>query len=176
MARHTRASNLESRSARLKLPVAKKPVFTRIGDGVGLGYRRNKTAGAWIVRAADGKGANWTKAFATADDFEEADGGIILNFWQAQDRARVLASGGKNDDANDGKLFNVRQALERYQTDLKARGGDPANATRFRVHLSEHLINKTVALLTSGDLRHWRDSLINKGLGPASINRIKRRV
>ena len=116
MARHTRASNLESRSARLKLPVAKKPVFTRIGDGVGLGYRRNKTAGAWIVRAADGKGANWTKAFATADDFEEADGGIILNFWQAQDRARVLASGGKNDDANDGKLFNVKQALERYQT------------------------------------------------------------
>ena len=34
------------------------------------------------------------------------------------------------------------------------------------------MINKTVALLTSADLRHWRDSLINKGLGPASINRI----
>ena len=34
-----------------------------------------------------------------------------------------------------------------------------------------HLTNKTVALLTSRDLRQWRDSLIDKGLAPASINR-----
>ena len=99
MARHIRAFNLETRSARLKLPVAKKPVFARIGDGVGLGYRRNRTAGVWVVRVADGRGANWTKAFATADDIEEANDGAILNFWQAQDRARVLAGGGKNNDA-----------------------------------------------------------------------------
>ena len=171
MPRHIRASQLESRSARLKLPVAKKPVFTRIGTGVGLGYRRNQTAGAWIVRVADGKGANWTKAFAAADDFEEADGGAILNFWQAQDRARVLASGGNNDGSGDGKPVDVKRALDCYEADLAARGGDVANVARVRLHMSEHLINKTVALLTSGDLRHWRDSLINKGLAPASTNR-----
>src|SRR5215471_13331701 len=112
MARHARASNLESRSARLKLQVAKKPIFTKIGDGIGLGYRRNKTAGIWVVRAADGKGGNWTKAFATADDFEEADDGKVLTFWQAQDRARRLASAGKNDEADDGKLVTVKQALD----------------------------------------------------------------
>ena len=84
MAQHTRASNLETRTARLKLPVAKKPMFTKIGDGIGLGYRRNQTAGTWIVRAANGKGANWTKAFAIADDFEDANGEKSLNFWQAQ--------------------------------------------------------------------------------------------
>ena len=95
---------------RLILPVAKKPIFTRIAAGVGLGYRRNKTVGAWIIRAADGKGRNWTKAFATADDFEEADGGAILNFWQAQDRARILARGGENNDADNGKLTGSAQA------------------------------------------------------------------
>ena len=169
--RHIRASQLESRSARLKLPVAKKPVFTRIGTGVGLGYRRNQTAGAWIVRVADGKGANWTKAFAAADDFQDADGGAILNFWQAQDRARVLAGGDNNDGSGDGKPVDVKRALDCYEADLTARGGDVANVARVRLHMSEHLINKTVALLTSGDLRHWRDSLIHKGLAPASTNR-----
>ena len=106
-----------------------------------------------------------------ADDFEEADGGTTLNFWQAQDRARVLASGGKNNDADDGKLISVKQALDRYEIDLEARAADTANVARVRLHLSEYLISKTVALLTSRDLRQWRDCLINKGLAPASINR-----
>jgi len=39
------SSTLETRSARLKLPIAKKPLFVKIGHGVGLGYRRNRTAG-----------------------------------------------------------------------------------------------------------------------------------
>ena len=137
MARHTRASNLESRTARLKLPVAKKPIFAKIGDGIGLGYRRNQTAGTWIVRAADGNGANWTKAFATADDFEDADGEKMLNFWQAQDRARGLVCNSKNQGADDGKLINVKEALRRYEGDLKMRGGDIANVARVRIHLPE---------------------------------------
>ena len=35
---------------------SKKPTFVRIGDGLGLGYRRNRTAGTWVVRVADGLG------------------------------------------------------------------------------------------------------------------------
>ena len=42
MARSVRSSNLETRSARLKLPVAKKPFFVKIGPELGLGYRRNR--------------------------------------------------------------------------------------------------------------------------------------
>jgi hypothetical protein len=48
--------------------VAKKPVFAKIGPGLGLGYRRNATTGTWVVRAADGQGGNSTKAIGTADD------------------------------------------------------------------------------------------------------------
>src|ERR1700730_9749718 len=41
-----------------------------------------------------GMGATWTKAFAVADDFEDADGGLVLSYFQASDIARRLARGG----------------------------------------------------------------------------------
>jgi len=42
-----RSSTLEHRTPRLKLRIAKKPLFIRIAPGVSLGYRRNRTAGTW---------------------------------------------------------------------------------------------------------------------------------
>src|SRR5262245_46281055 len=108
MARRPRSSQLETRTARLKLPVRKKPHhFTEIGVGIAVGYRRCKGAGRWVVRVADGKGGNWTKAFAVADDHEDADGSNVLDFWVAQDRARALARGG--DD--NGRPCSVDEAL-----------------------------------------------------------------
>jgi integrase len=170
MARSARAAKLETRAVRLKLPVAKKPVFAKIGPRVGLGYRRNQTAGTWVLRVADGRGGNWTKAIGNADDFEEADGNNTLDFWQAQDRARVIARVGRDGDGDDGKPVTVKRALDRYEADLKTRSGDIANVTRVRVHLSETLASKRVALLTARDLRHWRDGLA-KHLAPATVNR-----
>jgi hypothetical protein len=46
-------------------------------------YRRNKTNGSWIVKASDGHGAYWTKAFAQADDFDDSDGKTVLTFYEA---------------------------------------------------------------------------------------------
>jgi hypothetical protein len=65
----------------------------------------------------------------------------------------------------------VAQALERYEADLKTRGGDVANVARIRLHLSEALAKKTIALLSARDLRHWRDGLAKKKLTPATVNR-----
>src|SRR5687768_6955431 len=97
MARNIRSAKLENRTNRLKLPVARKPIFERIGDGISLGYRRNQVAGTWVVRVADGKGGSWTKAIGMADDHEDANGKSILTFWQAQDNARLVARGGEED-------------------------------------------------------------------------------
>jgi integrase len=172
MARSTRSGKLETRTARLKSAVRKKPYFVTVAPGVGLGYRRNKTAGSWVVRAADGKGGNWTQAFAVADDFEDANGTDVLNFWQAQDRARVLARGGRDADEDSGKPVTVAQMIDRYETDLRARGGDVYNAQRVRVHLPDVLASKTVALLAAPrEFRHWRDGLVKKGLAPSTVNR-----
>jgi integrase len=172
MARSTRSAKLETRTARLKSPVSKKPYFVAVAPGVGPGYRRNKTAGTWVVRAADGRGGNWTRAFAVADDFEETNGTDVLDFWQAQDRARVLARGGKDGDEDSSKPPTVAQTIDRYEIDLKARGGDVYNAQRVRLHLPDVLAGKTVALLEAPrEFRHWRDGLSRKGLAPSSVNR-----
>src|SRR6516164_1761000 len=90
MARSVRKAGLETRTARLKLPVVRKPVFVRIAPGLSLGYRRNQVAGTWVLRLADGKGSATTRAIGTADDFTEADGASVLNYWQAQEKAQSM--------------------------------------------------------------------------------------
>jgi integrase len=170
MARSIRSSILETRSARLRLRVSKLPMFVKIGPKLGLGYRRNQTAGTWVVRLADGKGRNTRKAIGTADDYEEANGEKVLDFWQAQERARKLAHGDGPPNATPrGSAITVKQALERYEDDLKTRGGDIHNVKRVRLHLSPALAGKSVALLTVDDLRDWRDGLRRR---LATVNRI----
>jgi integrase len=165
MARKLRSSQLDTRTARLKLAVAKKPIFTKIGPGLSLGYRRNATAGTWVARVANGKGGNWTRALGSADDFADADGREVLDYWQAQDAARKLARGG-----DDGKPLTVAEALDRYAADLQTRGGDTYNVSRVRRHLPDVMASKPVKLLTAGELRRWRDAL-TKEMAPASVNR-----
>src|SRR4029077_18654609 len=116
-----------------------------------------------------GKGGYSTKGIGAADDFAEADGRNTLDFWQAQDAARALA-GRREHRPEDGKPATVAQALDRYEADLKIRGGDPCNVSRIKMHLPPTLAEKTVAMLSVHELRSWRDGLVNK-LSPASINR-----
>lgn len=174
MARNIRSAQLETRTARLKLELRKKPYTVRVSPGVRLGYRRNAGASTWSVIAADGKSGSWVKKFGLADDHEEANGEQVLTFWQAQERARRLARGGKNaEQENDpGRPVTVREALDAYQADLSARGGDVHNVARVRGHLSNTLHAKTVALLTARELRRFRDNLLAKNLRASSVNRI----
>jgi integrase len=168
MARQVRGAELETRSARLKLPVAKKPVFVKVGLGIGLGYRRNATAGTWVARISDGKGGNWTKAIGAADDFAEADGDKILDFWQAQGRSRAMA--GSESNAASGPVVTAAEALNHYEADLKIRDGDAGNVARVRAHLPDRLAKKSVDRLTTRDLRSWRDELVEE-LAPTTVNR-----
>jgi integrase len=174
MARNIRSAQLETRTARLKLEIRKKPYTVRVAPGVRLGYRRNAAAGTWSVIAADGKGGNWVKKFGLADDHEEANGEQALTFWQAQERARKLARGGRNAEQDDdpGRPVTVGEALDAYKSDLIARGGDIHNVARVRMHLTNTLTAKTVALLTPRELRRFRDSLLAKKLRASSVNRI----
>jgi integrase len=162
MARSARSSELETRTARLALAVRNKSYTARIGPGVRLGYRRRKTTGRWSVIVADGKGGNWLKGFADADDFEESNGCTVLTYWQAQEAARRLAQGGDRSTTVDiTKPATIEVVLAAYENDLKARHGDVANARRVRGHLTPSLLAKPVALLTVRDLRQWREGLNN---------------
>jgi integrase len=166
MARSIR-SGLESRSARLKLRVSSKPNWITIGPGLGLGYRRNKTAGNWVARIADGKGGYSTKNIGTADDYAVANNAEVLDFFQAQAKARRLVNG----STAEASITTVNEALKLYVADIRTRGGDVGNASRLRGHLSPAMLRKPVALLSTAELRRWRDSLV-KELAASTVNRI----
>ena len=170
MARKIHSTNIETRTARLKLPTAKKPVFVRVSAGISLGYRRNQMAGTWVVRAADGKGGNWTEAFAHADDFEITNGTTVLDYWQAQDQARAIARIADDASHHRAEPATVSNAIDAYEADIKTRGGDLLNAARLRAHLPATLGEKQVAALTVRDLREWRDRLAGHRK-PATVNR-----
>jgi len=128
MARKVSFSALESRSARLRLKVRRRPYSgPSLARGISLMYRRNGTNGTWVIKASDGHGAYWTKGFALADDFEDADAKNVLTFYQAQDAAKKLARG--EDGSAENAPITVDGALMAYKTDLEARDANPYNAS-----------------------------------------------
>jgi len=170
MARRVRHSSLETRTARLKLGVRRKPYSgPSLARGVTLQYRRNKTNGSWVIKASDGHGKYWTQAIAEADDHDESNGKTILTFFEAQDAAKKLARG--EDGSTGNAPITVDGALKAYRRDLEARAANPYNADWPRLHLSSVLLAKPVALLTATELKKWRDGLLGK-MKPATINRL----
>jgi integrase len=170
MARRPRSAKLETRAARLKLTIAKKPhKGPSVARGVHLDYRRNRTAGTWVARVSNGAGSYWTRAIGVADDHENADPEHgVFDFWQAQTAALALARG---KDADSGRPGTVAEAIEHYATDLKANGGNPYNARLARTQLPPTILQKPIALLTARELRQWRDGLLASRM-PATVNRI----
>ncbi len=170
MTRRVRSRDLETRSARLRLARRKKPYPAKIMRGVSLLYRRNETVGPWMVRVCR-DGEDWTERLGLADDFAEANGGDVLDFWQAQDLARVRARVGKA--TND---LSVIARVEHYRTILETRGRDLRNASRVLFHLKGTKLANT--LLTSSSLSErlseFPDHLASKGIKPATIDRINR--
>ena len=170
MARKHRIQQLESRTARLKLAVRRKPYSgPSLARGVALMYRRNKTNGTWVLKASDGHGKYWTKAIAEADDHDESNGKTILKFFEAQDQAKKLARG---EDGSTGTApITVDSALKDYRRDLISRNANPYNADWPRLHLTSVLLSKPVALLAATELKKWRDGLLG-AMAPATINRL----
>src|SRR4051794_4729368 len=172
MARKVSFSALESRSARLRLKIRRRPYAgPSLARGISLMYRRNKTNGTWVLKASDGHGAYWTKAIGLADDFEDADAKSVLTFYQAQDQAKKLARG--DGGGPDSVLITIDGALNAYRRDLEARGANPYNAEWPRLHLTSVLRSKSVALLTATELKTWRDGLLGT-MAPSTINRLCR--
>jgi hypothetical protein len=158
---------------RLKNSVQRRPYFSEIRKGLALGYRRNQGAGTWVVRAADGKGKSWTKAFATADDFEPTNGDTIMTHDQARERAVTMARGSEASSADHRRPITVEGAINAYEADLKARGQNHHNATSIRLHLKDTpLYKKPVALLEKSELAGVRNSLVASGKKTSSADRI----
>jgi integrase len=173
MSRKVRNSLLETRSNRLRLPVARKPAFVRVAPGISLGYRRNQAAGTWVVRVADGRGGSWTKTIGFADDHDEADGHRFLDFWQAQERAKTVAR--RESGAPGAQPLTVHSAAETYLDWLTAKNRHTAADTRGRLnrHFLPKFGDRLIASLTKTMLDRWLASMVPSSGDPDQARRSK---
>ncbi|KQZ65567.1 hypothetical protein ASD67_00150 [Sphingopyxis sp. Root1497] len=159
MARTVQDFKLGKREQRLRLEARKKPYWTTINEGEHLGYYRGARVGKWLARfRAPGGGAYQEATLAQADDFADADGEVILNFRQAQDKARSWFASPDRGGARRTGPYTVGTALDDYVADFT--GKDLAN-TKRRI---EKLIRPTlgaveIARLTSKQIDDWKLAL-----------------
>jgi integrase len=154
--RSVRDSALETRSARSRLRAREWPYYRALEPGLHLGYRKPLAgAGVWVRRRYDSEAKHYrTDSLATADDYADADGREVLNFAQAQRKARAhrVAKGG----------VTVANALDAYLHHLEADGRSAAalRDARYRdAFIRSKLGGLELQALTADRLRRWRNEL-----------------
>jgi integrase len=161
MARTVRDSNLETRTARGRLKSRKKPYWRSIDRGLHLGYFKGARAGRWLLRSYVGAGRYQEMTLGTADDVQDADGGEVLSYSQAQARARSLAAARRKGEAADGP-FTVADAMHDYLAWIEQhRKATTAREWRYvaQAHVVPALGNHEVVSLTTAQLRRWHEQL-----------------
>lgn len=169
MARRVRDAQLESRSSREKLLARGKPYYRSIGQGLHLGYRKGKSGGSWVVRQYVGDQEYKVETIAYADDKLDADGQRVLDFWQAQERARSMHRSESTRKA--GPALTVRLVVDEYLA-ARVAGGLRDEGYRLRLHVLAHAVAAIqLAELKASDLSAWRSVLSAKSLRPATVVR-----
>lgn len=163
MARTDRGSNLHSRTARLKLKEGKRHFAKSFQRAVAVGYRRGGRRSSWFVRIAIGDGLYTMIQLGTADDFTEADGVDVLDYFQATEKARqaaalrerakageVATSKATVDDAFDAYLANAHVEGKKTAADMERSAKNLIRPTLGKIQLSK---------LRKGDVSAWRDEM-----------------
>jgi integrase len=165
--RKVRDANLETRTARGRLKTRHKPYFRLIEPGLHLGYRKLSTGpGTWVVRRYAGDGAYRVENLRTpdgeiclADDYSDPDGGRVLSFAEAQQRARAQRAGAKVN----GQSYTVGDALDGYfaflETDGRSKHSVYDAKRRAEAFIRPSLGTAKLLSLTSERLRQWRNDL-----------------
>ena len=98
-----------------------KPYYRALEEGLHLGYRKIKgrkgkpaVAGKWVVRHYIGEQSYVVETIATADNSSDADGVAILNFKQAQAKARDRMVRRAHAAAGKAGPLTVRKVVEMY--------------------------------------------------------------
>ncbi len=156
MGRHVKDYYLGTPEARSKLARRHNPYWREITPGLHIGYRKGKRGGSWIGRKLleDGKHRKWK--LATADDIVDSNGVDILNFTEADDKARL----GPPGLAGHGKLEIVNDIMDYYMKQQRAEARS-ANVTQYAVdrHITPKLGSRKVSRLTVETITDWRNDL-----------------
>src|SRR5262245_27138080 len=167
MARTVRDAKLETRTARLRLPIRSEPYWRGLEKGFALGYRRRGKGGTWLARRRPVDGGYAEHKISTSDDLQDADGVAILDYGQAQKAARTWWRAElrreEGHDTREGP-FTVRDAIDDYLRDYEQRGGKAVYDARraAETHILPALGSLQVAKLTVKRIEDWHRGLATK--------------
>jgi integrase len=154
-----KSRELDSREARSKLKVRGVPYYKSLDQKLHLGYRRIKgKSGTWWARHYLGDRKYDVEAIGTADDQSPADGVEILDYWQAQDKARQRMGIRATTKAGTMGPLTVKDAVEDYLQFLETnRKPSTARDSRYRAaaFILPDLGDIEVAELTTERLERW---------------------
>jgi integrase len=165
VARTIEDAKLQTREARGRLEARGKPHYRLIEPGLHLGYRKPRgrkgkpaAAGKWCLRSYLGKGSQSyvVETIGTADDFSDADGFAILNFAQAQQKARATMVKRVHEANGVAGPLTVKQVIDDYLDHLDDKGKSGYdNRKRAEAHILPVLGTAEVATLTTKQLHDW---------------------
>lgn len=164
MARLSRDSRIETREARLRLPIPadREPYWRQLTPGAFLGYRKGPKGGVWIARVAaktvgrtDGA-AYLKKNLGTADDTADTNGADILSYREAFSAALAFIEDCKKNDRPTSR-YTVADAVADYFTEHYAKEGRSADRTRhmYQAHILPALGQRIVSELRATDINKW---------------------
>ena len=167
MARTVRDANLETRTARLRLPIRPEPYWRGLEKGFALGYRRRARGGTWLARRRDQAGGYAEHRLGTTDDLQDADGVAILGYGQAQKAARAWWRAElRREEGHDTRSgpYTVADAVADYLKEFEGRGGKSVYHTRraAETHILPSLGTALVGKLTAKKIEDWHRGLALK--------------
>lgn len=165
MPRAVRDSKLDTRSARAKLAIRGKPYWRAIDHELHVGYRRSPTFGRWVARRYVGNQQYVTETIGTADDHVDADGVAVLDWWQAQAKAREWRARAERAAAGieePAASVTVDDVVRDYLAWVK-KHRKPTTEREWRYMVQAHILpalgKLEVARLTTARLRKWHEDL-----------------
>jgi integrase len=163
MARRVKDQTLDSREARRKLKARGKPYYRSIERGLHLGYRKLKgSAGTWSARHYVGEQSYQVESIGVADDASDADGVAVLDFWQAQEKARQRLVERAHTAAGKTGPLTVGDAMDAYVEYVEANRKSVDDARyRDQAFIRPKLGDLEVSALTADRLRRWMVDLAN---------------
>jgi len=167
MARTVRDPKLDSRTARLKLPMRREPYWKSLSAGCAIGYRRGP--GTWIAKYRGDDGQRHYTAIGAADDVLDADGRAALSFVHAQERAREFFKLKAREAAGDFSPadgpYTVADALREYFADRERRGHKSVQKDQYSANalIVPELGNIAVNKLSKLRIEQWQEGVVNAG-------------
>jgi integrase len=167
MARTVRDANLETRTARLRLPIRSEPYWRGLEKGFALGYRRRGRGGTWLARRRQADDGYAEHRIGSTDDLQDAEGVVILDYGQAQKAARewwrAEVRREEGHDTRQGPL-TVADAVADYLKAYERRGGKAVYETQraAETHILLALGTTSIGKLTARKITDWHHGLAEK--------------